>query len=152
MKVNNKKLLGILVLGLLWCNVGFAEDYKNLLKKAKTASKEQIQEIINHISVGYDLEIGIAERCMYDLKSTQEFGQSCEKLVSRFDAVNNLGGVFAVPNFRNKLSEITKALDKGEKLPYINTSEFMRDLKAYTRKLSKFEKLVSDILFLKNNL
>ena len=40
-----KKLLGILVLGLLWCNVGFAGDYKNLLKKAKTASKEQIQEI-----------------------------------------------------------------------------------------------------------
>ena len=52
-----KKLLGIVVLGLLWCNVGFAGDYKNLLKKSKTASKEQIQEIINHISVGYDLEL-----------------------------------------------------------------------------------------------
>ena len=147
-----KKLSLYIFLGLLWCNVGVAGDYKNLLEKAKTARKGQIQEIINHSSLGIDLEIGIAERCIYELKVTQEFGQSCEKLVSRLDAVNNLNGVFAVPNFRNKLLEITEALDKGEKLPYINTSEFMRDLKAYTRKLSKFEKLASDILFLKNNL
>ena len=41
-----KKLLGILVLGLLWCNVGVAGDYKNLLAKAKVATKEQIHEII----------------------------------------------------------------------------------------------------------
>ena len=27
-----KKLLGIVVLGLLWCNVGFAEDKENLPK------------------------------------------------------------------------------------------------------------------------
>jgi len=28
-----KKLLGIVVLGLLWCNVGFAEINKKIIKK-----------------------------------------------------------------------------------------------------------------------
>ena len=147
-----KKLLGILVLGLLWCNVGVAGDYKNLLEKAKTARKGQIQEIINHSSLGIDLEIGIAERCIYELKVTQEFGQSCEKFVSRFDAVNNLLTIHSVPNFRNKLLEIAEAIDKGEKLPYLNPSEFMSDYKAFIKKVEKATKLIGDIRFLKENL
>ena len=147
-----KKLLGILVLGLLWCNVGFAGDYKNLVAKAKVATKEQIQEIINNTSLGLELEIGIAESCIYELKATQEFGQSCEKVISRKDAVNNLINIHLDPNFKNKLNEIAASIGKDEKLPYLNPSEFMSDYKEYARKLEKFTKLMSDINFLKDNL
>ena len=147
-----KKAIGIIILGFLWCNVGFAGDYKNLLEKAKTARKEQIQEIINHSSLGLDLEIGISERCIYELKVTQEFGQSCEKVISRKDAVNNLMNVHQVPNFRNKLLEIATSIDKGEKLSYLNPSEFMRDYKIFIKKVENLTKLLKDIRFLKENL
>ena len=37
-----KKLLGIVVLGLMWCNVGFAEsDYEKAKAEAEEALKEQ---------------------------------------------------------------------------------------------------------------
>ena len=46
-----KKLLAIMVLGLLWCNVGFAEDKKNLpiWNKDYTTTKESLNNnIINY--------------------------------------------------------------------------------------------------------
>jgi len=46
-----KKLLGILVLGLLWCNVGFADDKKNLPKYGEdytNISPELNNNIINY--------------------------------------------------------------------------------------------------------
>ena len=95
---------------------------------------------------------GSAERCLYELKNTQEFGQSCEKFVSRLDAVNNLMRLYTVPNFQNKLLEISEAIDKGEKLPYLNPSEFMSDYKAFIKKAKKATKLIGDIKFLKDNL
>ena len=99
-----------------------------------------------------DLEIGIAERCIYELKTTQEFGQSCEKLISRLNALNNLLKVQTTPNFNNKLLEIGEAIDKGEKLPYLNPSEFMSDYKNLLEKVKKARKLLEDINFLKKNL
>ena len=51
-----KKLLGILVLGLLWCNVGFAENLKpNELLKAMCSNKT--------------------------LKKTQKLSEACKKLI-----------------------------------------------------------------------
>jgi len=40
-----KKLLGIMVLGLLWCNVAFAVSLESILEKANrlaTQEKEQV--------------------------------------------------------------------------------------------------------------
>ena len=146
-----KRFLIILVM-VSWCSVGFAGDYKNLLAKAKVATKEQIHKIVNNSSLGLDLEIGIAERCIYELKVTQEFGQSCEKVILREDAINNLVNVHQVPNFSNKLREIAISIDKGEKLSYLNPSEFVRDYKIFIKKVEKITKLLSDISFLRQNL
>ena len=136
-----KKLLGILVLGLLWCNIGVASDYKSLSAKAKVATKEQMQEIINNTILALDLETGIAESCIYELKATQEFGQRCEKFISRKNAINNLVDIYLEPNFKNRLMEIATSIDKGEKLSYLNPSEFMSDYKEYSKSRQKACKL-----------
>jgi len=41
-----KKLLGILVLGLLWCNISVAGDYDSTLKKLKKANDKEIVEVL----------------------------------------------------------------------------------------------------------
>ena len=49
-----KKLLGILVLGLLWCNVGFTEDtltVNGLLKEGFKITKEELIQGEGTISV-----------------------------------------------------------------------------------------------------
>ena len=46
-----KKLLGIVVLGLLWCNVGFAEDVYDYLKKEYEYSRDfNVMNIYAHNS------------------------------------------------------------------------------------------------------
>ena len=45
-----KKLLGIVVLGLLWCNVGFAESEKAIIKCADHAYKKDFdQNFLNYM-------------------------------------------------------------------------------------------------------
>ena len=41
-----KKLLGIVVLGLLWCNVGVADITVEFYLKAMTGENEKVKEII----------------------------------------------------------------------------------------------------------
>ena len=51
-----KKLLGIVVLGLLWCNVGFAEDKENLPKYGEDYTNISPQLNNNIINYGWKIK------------------------------------------------------------------------------------------------
>ena len=51
-----KKLLGVLVLGLLWCNVGIADDKENLPKYGKDYTNIYPQLNNNIINYGWKIK------------------------------------------------------------------------------------------------
>tara|TARA_B100001964_G_scaffold190776_1_gene212924 strand:+ start:222 stop:695 length:474 start_codon:yes stop_codon:yes gene_type:complete len=60
-----KKLLGIVILGLLWCNVGFAEtrldckyydSYQLVHTKTTTTSITPVTNVLNYITIILDME------------------------------------------------------------------------------------------------
>ena len=47
-----KKLLGILVLGLLWCNVGFATITADVFLKGMASGNEEVRKLLENNLIG----------------------------------------------------------------------------------------------------
>ena len=113
-----KKLLGIVVLGLFWCNVVVAANYEELLTKAKTENNKEAIEVMDEAILGLEFENGFLEDCISEIKYLKKWGDSCKKVKSRLDGQMNLMDVLDNANLINNLLEIGKKIDKGKKLDF----------------------------------
>ena len=147
-----KKLLGILVLGLLWCNTSFAANYEKLLTKAKTANNKETMEIMDEAILGLEFENGFLEDCLSEIKYSKEWGDNCKKAELRKEGQLNIIAVFSVVNFENNLSEIAKKIDKGEKLAFINKAELQNKIDSVKKVMGERYSLFKKINFLSDNL
>ena len=100
-----KKLLGIVVLGLLWCNVGFAET-KSWIKKKNT--ENPIHEIVRVYSLCYAyFKLGEEAKVSRDYMQFTELGRLAK--LNLEDLVNK-------SKITNK--EMTNNIEQGKK--YLN--------------------------------
>jgi len=147
-----KKLLGILVLGLLWCNVGFAENYEELIKKANTATGKDAIEVLELAKEALELETSFLEECLKDLKIYKDKKvESCLKFKDRYDGLMNLNSIFT-PHLKSKLVEIANKLDGGEKLEYTNGEHLTKTMNNFFDALQLNTKMATKINLLIKNL
>ena len=130
-----KKLLGILVLGLLWCNVGFADDISEYQIEGISIgdslldhlSKEKIITEIEVNKIGYDY-------------LTDEFGEVY--LYSKFEIYDHLS-FFVKPNDKNYIIYMIKAslrYDDNIKQCYAKQKEIVEEFSVLYKNTRKVEK------------
>ena len=133
-----KKLLGIVVLGLLLSGSAFAKDlYTDLITKSKTGKGDIIIEVFSEMNFAFELEISFLEDCLKELKVLKKInGEKCSKVDSRMEGMRKLWDIPSEPNFDKEMLKIAKEVDSGkrsktekkkiEKL--INESNRLKDL------------------------
>jgi hypothetical protein len=147
-----KKLLGILALGLLWCNVGFAENYEELMKKANTATGKDAIEVLELAKEALDFERSFLKECLNDLKIYRDKKvESCLKFKDRYDGLVNLTMIFTA-HLKSEFYKISNKLDSGEKLEYTNGEHLMKTMNNYDDALKLNIKTLRKINLLMENL
>ena len=110
-----KKLLGILVLGLLWCNVGFADEYLiNTIKEQYSSvwTKKFEQETIDHIKKAVELEVQYA----HDVLPRGILGLNADMFVDYMHYIGNrrleaIGLDYRFPNDKNPFPWLGEVVD-----------------------------------------
>ena len=147
-----KKAIAIIVLGLLWCNVGVAENYEELIKKANTATGKDAIEVLELAKEALELETSFLEECLKDLKIYKDKKvESCLKFKDRYDGLMNLNSIFT-PHLKSELVEIANKLDGGEKLEYTNGEHLTKIMNNYFDALQLNTKMATKINLLIKNL
>ena len=112
-----KKLLGIIVLGLLLSGNAFAKDlYTDLITKSKTGKGDIIIEVFSEMNFAFELEISFLEDCLKELKVLKKInGEKCSKMDSRREGMRKLWDIPSEPNFDKEMLKIVKEVDSGKR-------------------------------------
>jgi len=112
-----KKLLGIVVLGLLLSGNAFAKDlYTDLITKSKTGKGDIIIEVFSEMNFAFELEISFLEDCLKELKVLKKInGEKCSKMDSRREGMRKLWDIPSEPNFDKEMFKIVKEVDSGKR-------------------------------------
>jgi len=130
-----KKLLGIIVLGLLLSGNAYAEDrYIDLIIKSKTGKGDVIIEVFSEVNFAFELEISFMEDCLKELKVLKKInGEKCSKMDSRMEGISKLWEIQSEPNFNKEMLKIVKEVDSGKrsKTEKIKIQKMMNDGSRY---------------------
>ena len=147
-----KKLLGIVVLGLLLSTNAFAKDrYADLITKSKTGKGDTIIEVFNELNFAFELEISFIEDCLYELKLLKKLGEKCSKMNSRREGLKKLWQIPGEPNFNQEMLKIVKEVDSGKRSKTEKT-KLKKIMEKNTSLQGKSIQLMKEIVFLIENL
>jgi len=121
-----KKLLVIIVLGLLWSGNAFGDDnrYKDYKSKLSSSSTEQKFAILKEISFALDFENDIISSCVGYIKMWKETkGEMCEKALKRLNGITNLMNILGSSEYKSSFIEVSKKIDKFKLNQLMNETE-----------------------------
>ena len=126
-----KKLLGIIVLGLLLSGNAYSGEYTSLLKKSKTNNSDKMLKVLDETILGLEFEKDIVQMC-YDAikvingeqkKKTINEIKKCEPLVDRYMDYIDLTKIYENEKFFKKMEKIYYKINDG-KITSITLSDF----------------------------
>ena len=141
-----KKLLAIVVLGLLWSGNAFSDDnrYNDYKSKLSSASTDQKFAIIKEISFALEFENDVISSCVSYIKMWKETkGEMCEKAFQRFQGIINLMDLLASNEYKSSIMETSKKIDKFK---------FDNLIKETERNSSSLSDNIAKLTFLMKNL
>ena len=141
-----KKLLAIVVLGLLWSGNAFSDDnrYNDYKSKLSSASTDQKFAIIKEISFALEFENNVISSCVSYIKMWKETkGEMCEKAFKRLKGVVNLLDILSSTEYKSSFIEISKKIDKFKLNQLMNETE--KNSSALNENLSKLSFLVKNL-------
>ena len=141
-----KKLLAIVVLGLLWSGNAFSDDnrYNDYKSKLSSASTDQKFAIIKEISFALEFENDVISSCVSYIKMWKETkGEMCEKAFKRLKGVVNLLDILSSTEYKSSFIEISKKIDKFKLNQLMNETE--KNSSALNENLSKLSFLVKNL-------
>ena len=101
-----KKLLGIVVLGLLWCNVGVADITVEFYLKAMTGENEKVKEIIRRNLIGINSGFMYANAELNALKKKKLYCLPKKLIVNKEMLVSFLNA--EIESYQDKGMDINK--------------------------------------------
>ena len=141
-----KKLLAIVVLGLLFSGNAFSDDnrYKDYKSKLSSASTDQKFAIIKEISFALEFENNVISSCVSYIKMWKETkGEMCEKAFNRLKGIMNLREIMVSSEYKSSFIEISKKIDKFKLNQLMNETE--KNSSALNENLSKLSFLIKNL-------
>ena len=144
--ISVKKLLAIVVLGLLLASNAFSDDnrYKDYKSKLSVASVEQKFAILKEISFALDFENDVISSCVGYIKMWKETkGEMCEKAFKRLNGIKNLVNILRSSEYKSSFIEVSKKVDKLKLIKLQN--ETKKNSSSLTDSLTKLNFLVKNL-------
>ena len=110
-----KKLLGIVVLGLLLSSNAFSNEnrYNDYKSKLSVASTEQKFAILKEISFALEFENDVISSCVGYIKMWKETkGEMCKKAFERLNGIMNLMDVLGSSEYKSSFIEVSSKINK----------------------------------------
>ena len=141
-----KKLLGIVVLGLLLSGNAFSNDnrYKDYKAKLSAGSSEEKFMILKEISFALEFENDVISSCVGYIKMWKETkGEMCKKAFERFNGIMNLMDVLGSSEYKISFTEVSNKIDQLKLKQLQNETE--NNSSSLTDSLSKLNFLVQNL-------
>ena len=148
-----KKLVLYIFLGLMFCNVGFADTkYSDLLKLNKSDDPKKVIELIEKLTLGFEIETSFIEDCASHLKIFKEkSNDKCAKVLNRGDSMERLLNIFGSSEFKTNVLNLSKQIDNNS-IDFINGNELMSKFEILMEKHDQFSDGTKTVSFLLQNL
>ena len=141
-----KKLLGIVVLGLLLSGNAFSNDnrYIDYNAKLSTGSSEEKFTILKEISFALEFENDVISSCVGYIKMWKETkGEMCKKAFERLNGIMNLMDVLGSSEYKISFMEVSYKIDQLKFKQLQNETE--NNSNSLTDNLSKLNFLVQNL-------
>lgn len=141
-----KKLLGIIILSLLFSGNAFSDDnrYKDYKLKLSASSTEQKFTILKEISFALEFENDVISSCVSYIKMWKETkGEICVKAFERLKGILNLMDVLGSTEYKSSFIEVSNKIDKFKLKQLQNETE--NGSNSLTDNLSKLNFLVQNL-------
>mgnify|MGYP007072308016 FL=1 len=135
------------------CSVGFADTkYSDLLKLNKSDDPKKVIELIEKLTLGFEIETSFIEDCASHLKIFKEkSNDKCAKVLSRGDSMERLINIFGSSEFKTNVLNLSKQIDNNS-IDFINGNELMSKLEILMEKHDQFSDGTKTVSFLLQNL
>ena len=148
-----KPLLTFLTLFLMLGGVASAEErYSDLLSLNKSINPEATIELIDKLTLGFNLERGIIQDCENYLKVfKKKRNDKCNKVLSRAKSINILFEILQSSEFSQNLISLSKQLDQ-KSTNVISANELDIKLKVLMREQKQLTETSKVVNFLFKNM
>ena len=148
-----KPVLTFLTMFLMLGGVASAEErYSDLLSLNKSTNPEATIELIDKLTLGFNLERGIIQDCENYLKVfKKKRNDKCNKVLSRAKSTNILFEILQSSEFRQNLTSLSKQLDQ-KSTNVISANELDIKLKVLMREQKQFFETSKVVNFLFKNM
>mgnify|MGYP007047550059 FL=1 len=135
------------------CSVGFADTkYSDLLKLNKSDDPKKVIELIEKLTLGFEIETSFIEDCASHLKIFKEkSNDKCAKVLNRGDSMERLINIFGSSEFKTNVLNLSKQIDNNS-IDFINGNELMSKLEILMEKHDQFSDGTKTVSFLLQNL
>ena len=135
------------------CSTGFADTkYSDLLKLNKSDDPKKVIELIEKLTLGFEIETSFIEDCASHLKIFKEkSNDKCAKVLNRGDSMERLLNIFGSSEFKTNVLNLSKQIDNNS-IDFINGNELMSKLEILMEKHDQFSDGTKTVSFLMQNL
>ena len=135
------------------CSTGFADTkYSDLLKLNKSDDPKKVIELIEKLTLGFEIETSFIEDCASHLKIFKEkSNDKCAKVLNRGDSMERLLNIFGSSEFKTNVLNLSKQIDNNS-IDFINGNELMSKLEILMEKHDQFSDGTKTVSFLLQNL
>ena len=128
------------------------ERYSDLLSLNKSINPEATIELIDKLTLGFNLERGIIQDCENYLKVfKKKRNDKCNKVLSRAKSTNILFEILQSSEFRQNLTSLSKQLDQ-KSTNVISANELAIKIKVLMREQEQFFETSKAVNFLFKNM
>ena len=128
------------------------ERYSDLLSLNKSTNPEATIELIDKLTLGFNLERGIIQDCENYLKVfKKKRNDKCNKVLSRAKSTNILFEILQSSEFRQNLTSLSKQLDQ-KSTNVISANELAIKIKVLMREQEQFFETSKAVNFLFKNM
>ena len=135
------------------CSVGFADTkYSDLLKLNKSDDPKKVIELIEKLTLGFEIENSFMEDCASHLKIFKEkSNDKCTKVIERGESMERLINIFGSNEFKNNILNLSNKIDNNT-VNFITSDQLMKKLDFLIQKNDDFNDAMGRVTFFLNNL
>ena len=148
-----KKLFLYIFLVLIVFSEGFAETkYSDLLRLNKSDDPKKVVELIEKLTLGFEIETSFMEDCANHLKIFKEkSNDKCAKVIERGESMERLLNIFGSNEFKSNILNLSNNIDNNT-ITFITSDQLAKKLDFLIKKNDDFNNAMGRVTFFLNNL
>ena len=148
-----KVFIFLFIIVLVFINKSFADaKYSELIELNKSNDPKKIIQLIDKLTLGFDIETSFIKDCASHLKIFKEkSNDKCKKVYDRGDSMMRLIEILGSKKFENNIISLATKID-NKSIDFISKIDLEEKLELLLKKNNEFNDATSTVTFLMKNL